>query len=161
MACDTNGVVGQGNKIPWSCEEDVGYFRNITLGNTLVVGRKTFDSLPQALLNKRRFIVLSRKINTSDNTKTYINSLTEFVNLYQAIEHKVEPVYMIGGGEIADLFLQNSLINEFILTVMKGFYNGDVRLNLRHFNGWDKNTMEVSEQFSRFRYIKPQANRLP
>lgn len=158
MACDANGVIGQDNKIPWSCEKDTNYFRDTTLGKTLIVGRKTFDSLPQALLNERRFIVLSRKTNTSDKTKTYLNSLTEFTDLYQTIGYKADPIYMIGGGEIADLFLQNNLVDEFILTVMSGLYNGDVRLNLRHFNGWHKSTMEISEQFCRFRYVRPQIN---
>jgi dihydrofolate reductase len=160
MACDANGVIGRDNKIPWLCEEDVSYFRNITLGKTLIVGRKTFDSLPQSLLNKRRFIILSRKTNASDSTNIFVNSLKKFTDLYKAVGHEAEPIYMIGGGEVADLFLQDNLVDEFILTIVNGSYYGNVRLNLGHFNKWYKNTVEVSEQFSRFRYVKPQTSRL-
>ena len=161
MACDANGVIGRDNKITWLCKEDINYFRDTTLGKTLVVGRKTFDCLPQSLLNQRRFVVLSRTTNTSDSTNIFLNSLTEFADLYKAISYKAEPIYMIGVGEVADLFLQNNLVDEFILTVMNGFYSGDARLNLKHFNTWHRDTVEISRQFSRFRYIKAQTNRLP
>ncbi|MBY0388824.1 MAG: dihydrofolate reductase [Mycobacterium pseudokansasii] len=62
-AQSTSGVIGRGGDIPWRVPEDLGHFKGVTLGHTVVMGRRTWDSLPAAArpLPGRRNVVLSRQ----------------------------------------------------------------------------------------------------
>jgi dihydrofolate reductase len=56
-AMSENRVIGHGNKIPWHLPEDFKWFREKTLGNVTVMGRKTFESLPKLLPNRRKLVL--------------------------------------------------------------------------------------------------------
>jgi dihydrofolate reductase len=56
-AMSLNRVIGMGNKIPWHLPEDFKWFKQITSGNVVVMGRKTFESLPQPLPNRRKLVL--------------------------------------------------------------------------------------------------------
>lgn len=62
-AQSTSGVIGRGGDIPWRVPEDLGHFKGVTLGHTVVMGRRTWDSLPASArpLPGRRNVVLSRQ----------------------------------------------------------------------------------------------------
>ncbi|MDR1475531.1 MAG: dihydrofolate reductase [Holosporales bacterium] len=155
MSCDVNGVIGKNGVIPWSCEEDTQFFRDTTYDENLIVGRKTFDSLPENLLNNRRFMIFSKTIKLIRDKCIFFSSLSEFIGYIIKMFDNESKFYMIGGAEVADLFFTESLIDAFILTVMNGSYLGDRKLNIKRLSGWKKETMLISPKFSRFRYLKP------
>jgi len=106
-------VIGKENKIPWSLPHDLARFREYTLGNAVVMGRKTFESIGR-VLPRRENIIVSR--NTSLSIKgAYVfndlNSSLEFANLRNS------EVFIIGGEEIYTQTLDK--VNRLYLTEVK------------------------------------------
>jgi dihydrofolate reductase len=94
VAAADNGVIGQGGAIPWRLPEDLKRFKALTLGHTVVMGRKTWDSLPpkNRPLQGRRNLVVTRDPNWGDAGAESValeNAMTTTGN-----------VFVIGGGEI-------------------------------------------------------------
>ena len=94
VAAADNGVIGQGGAIPWRLPEDLKRFKALTLGHTVVMGRKTWDSLPpkNRPLPGRRNLVVTRDPNWGD-------AGAESVSLENALT-TTGNVFVIGGGEI-------------------------------------------------------------
>lgn len=98
-----NGAIGKGNQLPWSLPEDLKFFKSVTLGKPVIMGRKTFDSLGRPLTGRLN-IVLSRKgADLPDGVKhfTEINEALAFLE-----KEQVKEAVIIGGGEIFNAALQ-------------------------------------------------------
>ena len=72
VAMAKNRVIGVNNDLPWSLPEDLKHFKEYTLNKPIVMGRKTFESLPKALPNRKN-IVLSRRKNIEYNDAVVVN----------------------------------------------------------------------------------------
>ena len=94
-----NGVIGRDGKLPWHLPEDLRHFKAVTMGRPMIMGRKTFESLP-GLLPGRRHIVLTRDPAWSAPGAETARSPREAVGLAAD-----EAVSVIGGAEIFSLFL--------------------------------------------------------
>ena len=99
FACDEEGAIGKDGDLPWRQSSDLQFFKRTTLNKTVVMGRKTWDSLGRPL-PKRRNIVMTRS-GLSDDGETM--SFEEVVELAEN-----EEVVIIGGGEIYALFLPHA-----------------------------------------------------
>lgn len=97
-ALSQNHVIGDQNKLPWNLPNDLKNFREITLNKTIVMGRKTLESIGRAL-PKRRNIVLTRDTNFKFEGVEIINNFKEILNLQDP------EIMIIGGEEIYKLFL--------------------------------------------------------
>ncbi|GAB4589170.1 dihydrofolate reductase [Nocardia sp. IFM 10818] len=93
----TAGVIGLDNAIPWRIPEDMAHFKNITMGHPVVMGRRTWDSLPARFrpLEGRRNIVVTRQTDWSAEGAERAGSLDEALQLAGD-----GPVWIMGGGEI-------------------------------------------------------------
>ena len=89
-ACDLNGAIGKDGDLPWRQSSDLQHFKRITLGGTIVMGRKTWESLPGKLPGRRN-IVMSRSIRDDIEQMNY----DEVISLSEK-----QDVFIIGGGEI-------------------------------------------------------------
>ena len=98
FACDLNGVIGKNGDLPWRQSTDLQFFKKTTLGKTVVMGRKTWDSLPFPLPGRRN-IVISR--SNRDNVE--VMSIEEVRGLA-----KTDDLFVIGGGEIYSIFIEES-----------------------------------------------------
>jgi len=94
-----NGVIGRNGKLPWHLPADLKRFKALTMGSVMVMGRRTFDSLP-GLLPGRRHIVLTRDLHWSAPGAETAHSVEEAIQLAHG-----ERVSVIGGAEIFALFL--------------------------------------------------------
>ena len=116
-AQDINGGIGKNNSLPWHISEDLINFKKITLNNTILMGRKTWESLPKKPLPNRRNIVLSSK--KIDNVECYnsINSCIESLK-----KDNVCDLFVIGGEMIYSSFLSyaNTLHITFINKSVEG-----------------------------------------
>ena len=115
-AMSLNRVIGNGNQIPWHLPEDFKWFKAVTSGNVIVMGRKTFDSIGKPLLN-RETIVLSRSAFSFPGVKT-ISSLDELPSLAGD-----KQVFICGGAQIYEQTLP--LCSELFLTLVKREVAGD------------------------------------
>ena len=102
VARATNGVIGRNGTLPWRIPADLKRFKNLTMGSAMIMGRRTFDSLP-GVLPGRRHIVLTRDMNWSADGSEVAHSVEEALALAGE-----EPVSVIGGAEIFELFLPHA-----------------------------------------------------
>ena len=99
LARADNGVIGADGSIPWHIPADLRRFKQITMGAPMIMGRKTFDSLP-GLLPGRRHIVLTRDTGWAEDGAEVVHSVEA------ALKAATAPhVWVIGGAEIYALFL--------------------------------------------------------
>jgi dihydrofolate reductase len=94
-----NGVIGRDGKLPWHISADLKRFKVLTMGSAMVMGRRTFESLP-GLLPGRRHIVLTRDPEWSAEGAEVARDAEEALRLASG-----EPVSVIGGADIFALFL--------------------------------------------------------
>jgi len=102
-AQSTSGVIGRGGDIPWRVPEDLAHFKRVTTGHTVVMGRRTWESLPPAVrpLPGRRNVVLSRQVDFKAAGAEVVDSLEAALTLFET-----EPeTWVIGGGQIYSLAL--------------------------------------------------------
>jgi dihydrofolate reductase len=92
VACDRNGAIGKGGDLPWKQSTDLQHFKNVTMDSNLIMGRKTWESLPGKLPGREHF-VLSRSKEFENVNK---------IDFEEALEMDG---WIIGGGEIYKLFL--------------------------------------------------------
>jgi dihydrofolate reductase len=97
-AQSTSGVIGRGGDIPWRVPEDLAHFKQVTMGHTVVMGRRTWDSLPARVrpLPGRRNVVLSRDTGFVADGAEVVDSLER---AFAACAAEPE-AWVIGGGQI-------------------------------------------------------------
>ncbi|ODS92923.1 MAG: dihydrofolate reductase [Comamonas sp. SCN 65-56] len=95
-----NGVIGQGGSMPWHLPEDLAHFKALTQGQPVIMGRKTWDSLPSRFrpLPGRLNIVITRQENWSENGTQRATSLREALST--AEQSGASTAWVIGGAQI-------------------------------------------------------------
>ena len=115
VAIAENNVIGKDNKLIWHISEDLKRFKSITSGNTMIMGRKTFESLPGVLPNRKHIIVTRDNKYTVDSDQvSVIHDLDSFI---KAHEKSDEEIFVIGGAEIYKILAP--YCNEFFITHIK------------------------------------------
>ena len=95
-----NNGLGLDNKLVWHIPRDLKHFKDLTYGHCIIMGRKTFESLPKALPHRKN-IVLSRRKNITYNGAVVVNSIDKAI---EETKSDSKP-YIVGGGEIYRLSL--------------------------------------------------------
>ncbi|MDA6067108.1 type 3 dihydrofolate reductase [Idiomarina abyssalis] len=103
VAMADNRVIGKDNKMPWHLPDELQYFKKITLGKPIVMGRRTFESIGRPLPGRKN-IVLSRRTDRSENQDSQVIWVS---GVQQAIAAAgpVDELMVIGGGKIYEKFL--------------------------------------------------------
>lgn len=96
VATANDNVIGRNNELPWHSKEDLKYFKEKTSGHPIIMGRKTFESLP-SLLSNRHHVVISRQANDNEDNVSWVNSMQEALLLATSLD---EEVFFIGGGSV-------------------------------------------------------------
>ena len=115
-----NGAIGHEGDLPWRLPADLKHFKALTMGKPMVMGRKTFDSLP-GLLPGRRHIVLTRGDSLGDGAEL-AGSVADALAL-AATDNASGEIAVIGGAAIYDLFLP--IAHRIELTQIHANYEGD------------------------------------
>jgi dihydrofolate reductase len=136
VATDANGGIGKDNNLLFKIKDDLKRFKELTTGHTIIMGRRTYDSLPNGALPNRHNIVIttSNRINTMSPKESLIfkNNINELIEEYK---NSSEEVFIIGGGLIYKQFLP--YCNKIYLTTVKGDYNADTFFKTSY-NEWRK-----------------------
>lgn len=120
---DKNHVIGYKGRLPWKLPNDMKRFKELTIGKTIVMGRRTYESFPNGPLPKRVNIVMSRNsdyqvekpailINSYDDLKKYIDMKSEIV--------------VIGGSKVFEEF--KDVVDRLYVTRIDHEFNGDVKM---------------------------------
>lgn len=131
MAMDRNRLVGRQGTLPWKISADLKYFKRMTMGKPLVMGRVTFDSLG-GVLPGRPHIVITRDKEWQHPGVEVVYSLNEALNA--AANHVGEELMIIGGANVCAQAM--SLVERLYLTVIDHDFNGDRWLDAFDWQDW-------------------------
>jgi dihydrofolate reductase len=123
VATDKNGVIGVNGTIPWHLPADLKHFKEVTMGHSVIMGRKTWESIPAKYrpLTGRDNIVLSRSPDyKAEGARTSRN-------WREAVQAEDREAFVIGGGEVYRIMLP--LCNRIILSVVDLEVEGDARFD--------------------------------
>ena len=128
VARDDSGGIGKDGSIPWNFPEDLRNFQKLTTGsgnNCMIMGRKTWDSLPVRPLPNRTHIVLSRTLTTLDGA-ILVRSLKEAMSAAE----EFETCWVIGGSSIYEQMIREYPVSKVWLTQIPGCYDCDSHFRL-------------------------------
>lgn len=140
--CKNTGI-GYNNSIPWYIKSDLKYFKKMTIGinkNAIVMGKNTWNSLKSALPNRDN-LVLSTTIKKFDykNNNNIVKSFTNIESLLNFCNRiNYNEVWIIGGAQIYDLFLQQKIITIYriYITYIDSNYECDTFFNFTQNNDY-------------------------
>ncbi|HLS23961.1 MAG TPA: dihydrofolate reductase [Pseudogracilibacillus sp.] len=133
VAMDKNRVIGYKNDMPWHLPKDLQYFKERTTGHTIVMGRKTFESLGRVLPN-RKHVVLTRTEANFPEEVTVLHSITSLLDYIE--ERKDEKIFIIGGGNLFSQMLP--YVDRMYITEIDEVFEGDV-----YFPEFDKDEWKI------------------
>jgi dihydrofolate reductase len=96
VAMDENRVIGKENQLPWHLPEDLKFFKRVTMGHAIAMGRKTHESIGRVLPGREN-IVITRQTDYRSEGCTVFYSVEDFVDYCQRLG---EEIFVIGGAEI-------------------------------------------------------------
>ena len=133
VAIDSRGGIGKDNTIPWHISEDLKRFKRLTTGHTIIMGRKTWDSLPKKPLSGRLNIVLSRNpiknwVNMDPDSPVYFlldwGPILKIASEWEKGKRNPE-VFIIGGAQIFRQAIDMGIVNRLYLTRVEGDFDCD------------------------------------
>lgn len=144
VAMTKDHVIGSGEDLPWHLPEDLQLFKTITTGGTVIMGRKTYDTIGSPL-SGRHNIVLSR----SDSDLPGVQTSKSFIGALAVAAKIGKPIFVIGGEELYRKALP--IASEIHASWINDDFSGDV-----HFPEFDLNDWEVSEEkvYAGFHYVR-------
>ena len=128
-AVSKNNIIGKNNALPWHISDDLKFFKETTLNQTVILGRKNYESIGRPL-HKRQNIILTRDPNYKAEGCLVVNSVREALN---KAEHNV---FIIGGAEIYKAFLPYATV--FYRTTVLAEVEGDVFFPEYNVKEWKK-----------------------
>jgi dihydrofolate reductase len=137
-----NGVIGANNSLPWHLPEDLKRFRALTSGHTVIMGRKTWESIGKPLPNRQN-IVVSRQAGLALDGASVAKSLEEAV----AIAALPDPIFVIGGEGLYRSALPFAAV--LYLTEIEQDFVGDARFPPFERTAWRETAREVREPAGR------------
>lgn len=129
VAVGTRGVIGDAGRIPWHLSTDLRRFKQLTTGHTIIMGRRTFESLGRRLPD-RKHIVLSRDPRFSPSDVEVVSSWPHALRLAGNGE-----VFVIGGGELYSLAMP--VAKRIYLTTVLTDCSGDTYFRLDNLSDWE------------------------
>lgn len=115
VAYDRNRVIGKDNDLPWRLPADLAYFKQITMGSTIVMGRKTFESIGKPLPGRRNVILT--------NQKDYKVGGCEVIHSIDEIQKWDEDCFVIGGASIFEQAMP--IVDRLFITYIDEEFDGD------------------------------------
>lgn len=119
-AVAANGVIGAGNRLPWRLPEDLRRFRALTTGHAVIMGRRTWESLPRPLPERQNIVVTRRRDYAAAGAE-----VAGSLDAALALVRLPAPAFCIGGGELYALALPRA--DTLYLTEIAARFDGDVR----------------------------------
>ncbi len=139
-AMSKNGVIGNNNALPWHLPEELKYFRKVTLGKPVIMGRKTFGSIGKPLPNRRNIIMTHSTVPIPGCWVA--GSIQEALALVQDYEE----VMVIGGAKIYESFLP--FASRIYLTIIHQQYEGDTYFPEVNWRQWEQVSEQIMDGFT-------------
>ncbi len=145
VAMSKDRAIGANNDLLWHISSDLKRFKKITTGHTILMGRKTYESLPNGALPQRRNIVISKSISTLPDAEVFTSIEEALVSVQED-----EKLFIIGGGQIYKDALP--YVETMYLSLVSGDYpQASVFFPKFHWDDWtieEKETIKESGENS-------------
>ncbi|GAA4071532.1 dihydrofolate reductase [Amphibacillus indicireducens] len=137
FANDRNYLIGKDNWIPWDIPNDLGYFKAMTTGKTIIMGRKTFESFGKPLPNRHHVVLTRNKDFQADGCVVFhqIEDVLDYIKPFSNQE-----VIVIGGSEIYQQFLKYA--DRLYITYIDAEFEGDTYLPEFDLSNWQLTSKE-------------------
>lgn len=125
VAVSENNVIGKDNDLIWNLPNDMKFFKQKTQGHVVIMGRKNYESIPEKFrpLPNRTNIIITRQKNYHAPGCHIVDSIEQALDLAQQVQDD-EP-FIIGGGQIYQLALEQNLVHRIYLTRVHDHFEGD------------------------------------
>jgi len=153
VAISSNRVIGVNNTLPWHISEDLKHFKSLTTGHTIIMGRKTYESIGRPLPNRRN-IVISRNTEASYEGAEVVHSIEDAFSICK----NDNEVFVIGGSNIYEQAL--SLVDYIYITEIKKSFSGDAFFPEINKQMWIESSREnhITNDGLEFSFVKYQKN---
>jgi len=138
VAMDGNRLIGKDSGLPWHLPADLAFFKKLTTGNTILMGRKTFYSIGRPLPNRRN-IVITRNADIEITGCEVVNSIEEALSLAQGETE----VMVIGGAKLYQQILP--IVDRLYITQIEGEFDGDTYFPSYSEAEWSKISLDSRE----------------
>lgn len=137
FANDRNYLIGKDNWIPWDIPNDLDYFKTMTTGKTIIMGRKTFESFGKPLPNRHHVVLTRNKDFQADGCVVFhqIEDVLDYIKQFSDQE-----VIVIGGSEIYQQFLNYA--DRLYITYIDAEFEGDTYLPKFDLSNWQLTSKE-------------------
>ena len=135
VAMAENRVIGKDNALIWHLPADLKHFKATTMGKPLIMGRKSFESLP-GILPGRPHIVISRSMILAHESDQFhgVQSIEEAIDLASTLNQ--EEIFIAGGGQIYEQALP--LVSTLYLTIVHADFDGDTHFPKLNWDEWEE-----------------------
>lgn len=136
-AIDKNRLIGNGPDIPWCLPADLRHFRDMTIGKPVVMGRKTFETLPRPLAKRKNIILTRNKHYAAPKECIVAHSVKDVIKTVESLSINATSELMIcGGAPIYTAFLPYA--SRLYLTQIHAVFKGDVYFPEFDWNAWEE-----------------------
>ncbi len=142
LAISKNGVIGKGNGLPWNIEEEKNFFRAAVSGKTVLVGRKTFESLKK-IDEHSRYLILTRNYNYKIEVENCI-VVHDLKAVYEC--YSDEELWICGGKAIYSACIKDC--NQVIISNINGDYAGEVCFDIPYEDLVFVKDIKTTEEFT-------------
>lgn len=132
-AVSENGAIGKDNDLPWQLPADMKHFMRSTLGKTIIMGRRSFESIDCKPLPRRRNIVITRQANYQAEGAEVASSLEAAI----ALAAQEEEVWITGGAGVYEEAIEKGLVTRIYETLVHADVDGDVFLRRPDPKDWE------------------------
>ena len=142
VATADNNIIGKDNDMPWHLPADLAYFKKVTLGKPIIMGRKTYESIGRPLPGRRN-IVISRDESYAASGIDTVTSVEQALALVNGSngDEAVEEIMVIGGGAIYAHCLPKA--DRLYVTHIKAVIDGDTQFPNYDNGTWQKISSDV------------------
>ena len=135
VAVSVNGVIGRDGDLPWRLSGDLKWFKRVTMGKPIIMGRKTYDSIGRPLPGRTNIVVTRAADFAAEGVITALSVMDAMrIGEEAAAAGKVDEVCIIGGAEIYRLFSAHA--DRLYLTIVHAHIEGDVSFPTLDWREW-------------------------
>lgn len=138
-AIGKNRELGRDNKLLWSLKGDLKFFKEKTTNHTIIMGRKTFESLGRLLPNRKHVV-----ISSSNNFPKEVDVYNNIESLLSHYKDTSEELFIIGGAKIYSEFIDYA--TKMYLTLVDGEFDADVYFPMFDESEWTKTVLSENEE---------------
>ncbi|MBU0667352.1 MAG: dihydrofolate reductase [Nanoarchaeota archaeon] len=142
-----NNVIGKDGKLPWNIPEDLQRFQDLTSGNAVIMGRKTYESIGKPLKNRFN-VVLSSNKDYNPSGVTVCGSLEEAISKCDSYND----IYILGGSKVYETALP--IANKLELTKIFAPFEGDTFFPTINFDEWEETNIFSESYYSFITYVR-------